>query len=184
MKSLGVLLVICLARPALGQSKHADNDAESIGQKMCAETKCQRDVHIVLKRKDGSTYDRTFPVFQPIVQELGIAVVPGQTVNIEADILNGRLVNLRAVDTVVQPGKTITAKLEQMDDGGMMLHVTSPFAQTLKFDMRIMPLEKDELFKTSSCPVIKGSFEMWPYPLFQVVLGNGRVVGAEQMLCD
>jgi hypothetical protein len=165
MRSLAVLLAICSAQPALGQSKPADDEAERLGQKMCAETKCQRDVHIVLKQKDGSIYDKTFPFFQPIVQELGIAVVPGQTVNIEADILGGRLANLHAVDAVVQPNKTITATLEQMDDGGMMLHVTSPFAQTLKFDMGIMPLDKDELFKTSSCPVIKGSFEMWPYPL-------------------
>ena len=47
--------------------------------------------------------------------------------------------------------------------------------------MGMMPLDTDGLYKTSSCPVIAGggAFEMWPYPIFQLVLGNARLLDAK-----
>jgi hypothetical protein len=170
---VAMLLMAVFSVPVLAQEQ---TDQKKIAEQMCQETKCQRDIRIVLKKKDGSTYDQTVPVFQPIVQNFGFAVVPGQTVNIEADIADGRLTNLHAVETITDPSKTLTATFKQTDDGSMQLYVTNPFNQTLKFDMGIMPLEADSLYKTSSCPIRKGSFELWPYPIFQVVLGNGRVI--------
>jgi hypothetical protein len=172
------LALLALSGPSMAAEPDKRTDAErsELEQKMCAETKCQKNIHIVLKQKDGTVFDKTFEVFQPIVQDFGIAVVPGQTIYVEADIVNGRLSNINAVDAVRDPSKTITAKFEQTTDGGMMLHITSPFPQTLKFDMGIMPLDADNLFKTSSCPITKGSFELWSDPIFMVVLGNGRVI--------
>lgn len=173
---LAAFLALLPAR-LLAQEPVAD-EQQRIAAQMCAETKCQRGLRVSLKDKDGSPFDRTFEVFPAVVQPFGFMVVAGQTVYIEADVLDGRLVNLVAVDAVAHPGKTITAKLEQVDGKGMMLTVSNPFSRMLKFDMGIMPLEKDDLYKTSSCPVVPGGglFEMWPYPIFQVALGNGRLL--------
>jgi hypothetical protein len=53
--------------------------------------------------------------------------------------------------------------------------------------MGMMPLEKPELYNTSSCPVRGGmqTFEQWPYPLFQVLLGQPKFIDAKgSMACD
>jgi hypothetical protein len=63
----------------------------------------------------------------------------------------------------------------------MMLSLHNPFNRPLKFNMGIMPMGSDDLYKTSSCPIIAGggSYEMWPYPIFQVVLGDGRLMNPD-----
>ncbi|MGN6514002.1 MAG: hypothetical protein ACTHKZ_10595 [Lysobacteraceae bacterium] len=148
-------------------------------ERMCRLTTCQHGLHVALKQQDGTLFEKTYDVFPAIVQEAGILVVAGQTVYVEADVEDGRLVNLRAVDAVVHPEKTITAHLEQSADGGMLLTLRNPFKAALKFRMGMMPLASDALYATSSCPVVAGggSYEMWPYPIFQVLLGEGRLLG-------
>ena len=155
----------------------SDEERQAVEKDMCEHTVCQRDLRIVLKQKDGTTYDKTFKVFPGVIQDAGVTVVAGQTVYVEAEIEGERLKYLRAVEAITHPETTITLKLEQNEDG-MILNIKNPFPRTLKFDMGIMPLDKDGLYKTSSCPVHAGieSFEMWPYPIFQVFLGNGRVL--------
>ena len=182
------LLSLTLGLASIGVAAKEPRQSEptqaQIAERMCNETKCQRNLHVVLKKKDGSIYDQTFPIFPAIVQNEGILVVAGQTVYVEAELSNGKLINLRAVDSITHPDKTLTVKLEQMPDGGMMLSTSNPFDALLKFDMGMMPLDSDDLLKTSSCPVLKGSFEMWPYPILQVYLGAGHEVSKDQMLCE
>ncbi len=162
----------------------SDPAYKSVQERMCAETACQRNLRVTLRKKDGELFDKTFDVFSPIVQDIGITVVAGQTVYVEADIEKHRLVNLKAVDKIVAPEKTLTARFQQSDGGGMMLRVASPFDETIKFDMGIMPLDKDDLYKTSSCPINQGIYEMWPEPVFLVVLGNGRVIDSKEVVCQ
>lgn len=79
------------------------------------------------------------------------------------------------MDRITDAAKTLTARFEQTTDGGMLLELHNPFDDVfLKFDMGIMPLDGNDLRRTSSCPVAKTSLESWPYPIFQVVLANGR----------
>ncbi len=153
-------------------------------QEMCATSACQRNIRVALKQKEGKLYDQTFAVMPATVQDFGVTVIAGQTINVEADLTNGQLENIRSVAEITHPEKTIVLKLSQMDNGGMMLSVSNPFPAILKFNMGIMPLESDRLLKTSSCPVLKRSFEMWPYPVFQVVLGGGHVVYEANSVCD
>jgi hypothetical protein len=42
----------------------------------------------------------------------------------------------------------------------------------------MMRLSSERLEKTSSCPVVPGGalFETWPYPIFQVLLANARLL--------
>ena len=128
----------------------------------------------------------------PVVSTEGIVegdifyVLPGQTVNIEADIVDGKVTNLRAVPVVVSSGKTFVAKFETMEGGGVMLTVESPFDQTLKFDLGMLVPQRDRMLKTSSCPIVpNGSiFEHWPHPILKIAVGRGRVIDKDAMTCE
>jgi len=181
---LGVLLNAHAAE-LMPAGKVADQAAEN---EMCMRTVCQHGLHVVLKQKDGSTFDKVYDVFPGVVQPFGLTVVAGQILYIEADMGSNRLVNFRVVEAVTHPEKTLSVRLQQNDDGGMLLKVFNPFKQALKFDMGMMPLDRPRLLKTSSCPVVAGGFsvESWPMPLFQVVFGNARFIDlkGEKVACN
>lgn len=177
-----VFLLLNAEEPASSSPEQAALEA-----KMCTKTKCQRNLRVTLRQKDGKSYDQTFKVFPGIVQGIGLTIVAGQTIYVEAEVSGRRLINFTAVDTIKKPEKTITAKLEQMDHGGMMLQVTNPFQKSLKFNMGVMPLNSNALHKTSSCPIIPGgsAYEMWPYPIFQLVLSNAHLLEPQdEIACE
>lgn len=163
------------------------DDAEKAEKEMCKENLCQKNLRIQLKLKDGKTFDKTFDVFPPVIQSIGLIIVAGQDVNIEAEVSGDTLINFKVVETVVDPKKTLVVSFKQEAGIGMMLTVKNPFDRTLKFNMAIMPMDKDGLFKTSSCPIIAGGsiFEMWPEPIFQILLTNPKFHDAkdEKMAC-
>jgi hypothetical protein len=174
----GAVLVIGLVF-VVGRARAVDDEGEVVDKgDMCKHTLCQHDLRVTLKTKDGGTYDHTFDVFPGTVQPFGLAIVAGQTVNLEADVTGDTLSNFRVVDAVTHPATTLTAHLEQSPKGDMILSLNNPFGRPLKFDMAIMPLDNPQLLPTSSCPVKAGlkSFEMWPGALFQVVLTKPRFV--------
>jgi hypothetical protein len=191
MRRTVVLLALCFAALPFGSQAQAQDpaarpDVTSAEQRLCAHADCQRNLHVVLKKKDGTAYDETFAVFPATVQGFGVSVVAGQAIHLEANVDGGKVIGYRAVERIADPAITITVKLEQMVDGGMMLSLHNPFGKALKFEMGIMPLDSDGLYRTSSCPIIADgdSFEMWPYPIFQVVLGNGRLLEpGDSMAC-
>lgn len=154
-------------------------------EEVCANAQCGYGIHIELTQEDGSRFSQTFDAM-PIVQEAGVSVYAGQTVLFEADQVDGRLSNLRLVQHVTNPERTISSRLEQDEKGHMILVTKNPFDKHLRIRMGIMPLAIDRLVRTSSCPVIAGgaSYEMWPYPIFQVFLGDIRLMSEnEPMVC-
>lgn len=146
--------------------------------RMCAAVGCRRNVTIRLQREDGGVFHRRYPVFPPPVQEGSIMILPGETLFVEAEVQGDRLVGLRAVERVTAPEKTLVARFEQLEDGAMLLSLQNPFRRHLKFHMAFMPLDQDRMFKTSSCPVVPGgsAFEHWPFPIFQLLLFQPRLL--------
>jgi hypothetical protein len=203
MKSMALLLALFVTAPAFAQettspakpastpeSTTAPTDEARerarIRDEMCATQACQRNIRVALKARDGSSFDKTFDVMPAVVQPFGMLVLAGQTVHVEAAVKDDRLTDLVQVASVVHPERTITVKFEQTENGMMMLSVSNPFPKPLKFHMGIMPLDHDRLLKTSSCPVVPGGhgFESWPYPIFQVALGDGHLLAADaEMAC-
>ena len=181
----GIVTFSALVRAA--DAPQTDVQRKAIELEMCKATICQKNLHVTMTESDGSTYDHVFDVFPGIIQEAGILVVAGQTVNIEADVNGENLVNLHAVDVITNPSKTIVAHLEQVKGVGMMLSVRNPFKSAIKFNMGIMPLASDDLKATSSCPVIAGggSFETWGFPILQVLLGEPHFLSpTDPTTCD
>jgi hypothetical protein len=166
-------------RPTASERKPVSPD------EVCAVAQCGYGIRVELKQKDGSAFSQVYDAL-PVVQEAGVSVYGGNSVQFEAEVVDGVLTNLRLVKEVLHPERTVTAKLEQGDDGHMMLVTTNPFDKPLRIRMGVMPLSHDRLVRTSSCPVMsKGSsFEMWPYPIFQVFLGDMRLMKPdESMVC-
>lgn len=166
-------------------SSVAPKDIKRVENEMCEKAACQYGMKIALKKKDGSTFEKTYDVM-PVVQENGVSVYAGKTVLFEADVSGDNLINLTLVTSVTHPEKTISAALEQAKDGSMNLELKNPFKRHLRVHMGIMSLDRDNLLKTSSCPVIAsgGSYEMWPYPVFQVWLGSPHLLkDGDDMSC-
>ncbi|MFL6660347.1 MAG: hypothetical protein ACJ8GW_19830 [Massilia sp.] len=156
-------------------------------QRMCEDTRCQRDVRISMLDEDGKLYETTYDVFPAIVQKLGVLVVSGQTIYVEAEVADNKLVNLVAVDRITKPAMTITLNLVQLEDRGMLLTVNNPFSKMLKFDMAMTPLSYQKMVKTSSCPVTAGgvAYEQWPYPITQILLQRARLLEpSASMSCE
>jgi hypothetical protein len=148
-------------------------DAE---KEMCKKVGCVFDVRVVLRKADGTTFDKTYPTL-PVAQPNGVSVYAGQTVLFEADEVGDRLSNFHQVSSVEKPEKTLSASLTQASDGTMNLVVRNPFKRHIKISMGMMPLDRTDLVPTSSCPVVAAGsdFEMWPYPIFQIWLGEMRL---------
>lgn len=144
---------------------------------MCKLAQCRYDVRVTLRGEGGEVFDSTFEAL-PVVQPAGVAVYAGQTVLFEAEVEDRRLTNLRLVERMENPERTLTAKLVQSENGGMMLTTTNPFGKPLRMRMGMMPLALDRLVATSSCPVIAGgsSHELWSFPIFQVFLADLRLM--------
>jgi hypothetical protein len=171
-----------------GEPASSNGDAQQNGaDQMCKVTICQHNVHVVLKQKDGTVFDKTFDTMPGVVEPHWLVIIAGQTLNIEADRVGNSLANFKVVDSVQHPEKTLTFSFEQTDNG-MLLKLSNPYNQPLKFDMGMMPLDAERLLKTSSCPIMAGgsSFETWPEPIFQVVLANPRFLdqGKSKAVCD
>ncbi len=172
-----IFLIVGFCMSSFAAAQYRDVSPEEAEHEMCKKVGCAFDVRIVLKQKDGAAYDESFHVL-PVVQPGGVSVYAGQSVLFEADVQGDRLGNFKLVKSVEHPERTLSASLEQSGDYSMKLVVRNPFKQPLKIAMGIMPLDHNDLVTTSSCPVVAGgaSYELWPYPLFQVWLGNIRLL--------
>ena len=93
--------------------------------------------------------------------------------------------NLLHVEENRHPERTIEIQLAQdrdLGDGlGMLLVVRNPFARPLRYNLSMMPLDEEEMHRTSSCPVVpRGSaFESWPFPVFVIAVANLKFLGPE-----
>lgn len=144
---------------------------------------CRENVRVVLRRDDETTFDRTFAIFPPALTEGVLSLLPGETVQVEAERQGESLVLSKVVASPEHPERTLTFRFAQLPrKTGMILIVESPFDEPLKFDLGMMPLDGDPagIVKTSSCPVVPRiqSLESWPHPIFQLFAARFRFVAS------
>lgn len=101
-----LLLNFCLTSPSVAQ--YRDVSPEEAEHDMCTKVGCAFNVHVVLKKKNGSMYDKSLQAV-PVVQPGGVSVYAGQSVLFEADIQGDQHVNLKLVKTVAHPEKTLSS---------------------------------------------------------------------------
>ena len=129
-----------------------------------------------LETQQQRYFEMEFPK-APYVAEGFINVLAGEEFLVEFDDSEGVLSNPRYVKTAAKPERTISYRLEQTDEG-TILQVKNPFTKNIIYDCLIQHYSEQRLRKTTIVPVHAGlaSFEMWPYPVAQVVISNVRYV--------
>jgi hypothetical protein len=152
---------------------------------------CRRNVRIVLRRNDGTTYDKTFDWFTPVLQgdPPSVYLLPGDALQLELEPDGNRLTPRRIVSNPSMPEKTISLRFSQDAKGRMIFAATNPFSNAVKFDLFMLLLDdpQDRPRATSSCPIQSRltNFELWQQPIFTLVATNFRFVeGDAARKCD
>ena len=169
--TLLILLSTCLV--AMGQQQQTPEQARAA---ICQKVTCRPVTTVKLKLNAKEYFEMEFPK-GPYVAEGFINVLAGEEFLVEFDDADGVLSNPRYVKTVAKPERTVSFRLQQTDEG-TVLQVKNPFTKNIIYDCFIQHYSEQRMRKTSIVPVQAGlvSFEMWPYPVAQVVVSNVRYV--------
>ena len=164
-----ILLSTCLV--AMGQQEQTADQAR---EAVCQRVSCRPVTTVRLKLNNKEYFEMEFPK-GPYVAEGFINVLAGEEILVEFDDADEKLSNPRYVKTAAKPERTISFRLEQTEEG-TILQVKNPFSKNIIYDCLIQHYSEQRLRKTSIIPVQAGlmSFEMWPYPVAQVVISNVR----------
>ena len=185
MDRMAVLLCMSAAFAAAPAAGEPDAEIRAELAALCQKDFCREASPIRLKLPNGETFAMTPTSPTPIVAGGMVTVYPGETVLVEATEEEGRLTRLTAVQTARHPERTLTFRLTQeasIGDGtGMVLKVDSPFAGVIKYRLGMMLPSREDLLRTSACPLRGGqaSYEHWPHPIFQIVAADFRLVDSE-----
>lgn len=167
---LTFLLLLSACFVAMGQQQTAEQAREAV----CQRVPCRPVTTVRLKINNKEYSEMEFPK-GPYVADGFINVLAGEEILVEFDDTDGALSNPRYVKTAAKPERTISFRLEQTDEG-TVLRVKNPFTKSIIYDCLVQHYSEQRLRKTSIVPVQAGlmSFEMWPYPVAQVVISNVR----------
>ena len=113
----------------------------------------------------------------PFVYNGLVNIVVGETLLVQVEETGGILKDLRYVDEMKHPEKTLAFKFEIIR-GLMMLNVTNPSPRTIRFRAAMQPAADTLFYDTSTCPVMAGggSYESWSQPLVQLILYEFRFI--------
>jgi hypothetical protein len=119
-------------------------------------------------------------------------IVAGEKLYFEANEKEDRLVDIKKVDKITYPEKTITFDFKQVVDSPqktfMLLSISNPFKKALKLKILTHQMNKDGFQFTSSCPVLPGqtNYESWPNIIYQLALSDFQLLDtktAEKFEC-
>jgi hypothetical protein len=174
----GLATASCAAHAPTGPPPAASADP-------CATTVCRPAKSIILQRGTDQVVFNS-PAMRYVIDDV-VILEPGDDIYVTGDERDGRLVNLRRVDP---PGGGATNvihlryKQDQLLNGAfvMMLELQSSFPRVLVYLAAAMG-PANPMFFTSTCPVKPGitASEMWPQPLWQVLLSNFRASDAARI---
>lgn len=168
-----LLILLSTCQVAMGQQQQTADEAR---EAVCQRVPCRPVTTVRLKLNNKEYFEMEFPR-GPYVAEGFINVLAGEEFLVEFDDSDGVLSNPRYVKTAAKPERTISFRLEQTDEG-TILQVKNPFTKNIIYDCFIQHYSEQRLRKTTIIPVQARlvSFEMWPYPVAQVVISNVRYV--------
>ena len=113
-------------------------------------------------------------------QDMSISVFPNQTIFVEATVYDNKFVSLKRVDTVSDPNITMSFRFLSTDGGkSMTLRVKNPFDRNVKYNIDMVDF-KGNLHHTSSCPLYREAFEMWPHPIPELRISNFRFLEPDE----
>ncbi|MEE8294617.1 MAG: hypothetical protein V3R64_02795 [Sphingomonadales bacterium] len=144
----------------------------------CKTAECRTDLNFVLRLEDGMGLEYAPALAPPAVNDGFLIIYPGEELFIEAEKSETGPINLKLVKENTNPERTFIFKFFQSEGTDMMLSVTNPFDKMLKYQALMVLPEDGNLYETSSCAVMAGlmGFEMWPQPIFQLIIADMKFV--------
>ena len=119
---------------------------------------------------------------QYVIMDKIIQIFPGEKVYIEADVLNYNLINLKKVDSVTNPEKTMIIEFKQVCEEKthkyMMLYIENPYTKKLHYSVNICLLKYDKWISTDVYDVEAGksNYEMWPDLISSILLDSFSLI--------
>ncbi len=153
---------------------------------LCKGTVCRGKQLVQLRIPNGPDYVDESALRMPYVVKDEIILLPGDAVFAEADEGADGPTNLRYVDKVTHPEKTLTVAFEQRPDiaggYGMRLTISNPFGKALKYKAGETRPGGDAEFALGLCPVPPHGEgrKNWQYPVAQLVIANFSFVPTEE----
>jgi hypothetical protein len=176
MKKIILVSVLLLASCLLVLAQKGQTKADEARAAVCRQVTCREATTITLKINNREFAEYEFQKGPYVVGDY-INLLAGEEINVEFDVIDNVLSNARYVAKISAPEKTISLKLEQTDKG-TVLAVNNPFAKNILYDCLIQHYKAQGLKQTSITPVPSRlvGFELWPYPIPQVVINKVRFV--------
>jgi hypothetical protein len=124
-----------------------------------------------LKIDEENFFQTTIPKLPYIVDNKYLTIYPGETLFVEADVINDTIVKFTVVKEIKNKDKTIVLKFEQTTKKEnpkvhemMLLKITNPFNKKLVYKANIHLVLQGKLTRTSIIPVMAKliSYESWP----------------------
>ena len=119
---------------------------------------------------------------QYVIMDKIIQIFPGEKVYIEADVLNNNLINLKKVDSVTNPEKTMIIEFKQVCEEKthkyMMLYIENPYTKKLHYSANICLLKYGKWISTDVYDVEAGksNYEMWPDLISSISLDSFSLI--------
>jgi hypothetical protein len=118
---------------------------------------------------------------RPCVLNDMVNMIPNEKILVEAEIKDKKLVNLKHVDRIEHPERTIELEFSQKQDRKspmMLLRVKNPFDKGLRYEAGIQYNGKQDFLQTSTLvvPAKLMNIESWPDPLTRILMRNFQLV--------
>ena len=148
-----------------------------------AKDKNERDpFELVLAVDEEQYFAAEIPQSPYVINDSIIQIYLGEKVYIEADVKDNVLTNLKRVESIKKPKKTLTIEFIQQSEGKnhqfMMLTITNPFSKTLSYSAHICLVKYARWVDTNVVDVMAGisSIETWPDLISSIALDEFKLV--------
>lgn len=111
-----------------------------------------------------------------------IQLYPGEKIYIEADVLDNDSLELKRVESITDPKKTITLEFKQICEGKkhktMMLYIENPFTRKLHYSANICLLKYGKWITTDVYDVEANlsCYEIWNDLISSIALDNFKLI--------
>ncbi|MGZ3884307.1 MAG: hypothetical protein ACXVP0_13185 [Bacteroidia bacterium] len=126
----------------------------------------------------GAFYKAYMKASDYMVSEGTLQIFPGETLLVEADVEQDRLVDLKVVPQIRHAEKTMRISFKQTTEGKlhkfMLLEISNPFDSELRYNTDMNLMESGQWAKTPVLPVKPGisAIETWPDIITSLALSD------------
>jgi len=130
---------------------------------------------IILDFGEAGKQEMNFPTFPYVTEDGKISIIPGETLDIEFDVVNDQLANPHHVEKIVHKERTLEVSMQQSKDGSI-LQLSHSFSRPIVADCLVQLFDESQARKTAIQPIQPRtpSLELWENKVCQALLYNIR----------